>query len=28
MHGKTQGDAALITDTIRQVCDRLKALLK
>jgi hypothetical protein len=28
MHGKTQGDAALIKDTIRQVCDRLKALLE
>jgi hypothetical protein len=28
MHGKTQGDAALVKDTIRQVCDRLKALLE
>jgi len=28
MHGKTQGDAALVQETIRQVCDRLKDLLQ
>jgi len=28
MHGKTQGDEALVRDTIRQVCDRLQALLE
>jgi len=28
MHGKTQGDEALVKETIRQVCDRLKDLLE
>ena len=28
MHGKTQGDEALVEETIRQVCDRLKDLLE
>jgi hypothetical protein len=28
MHGKTQGDAELVATTIRQVCDRLAALLE
>jgi hypothetical protein len=28
MRGKTQGDEGLVTDTIRHVCDRLKALLE
>jgi len=28
MHGKTQGDEALVKNTIRQVCDRLEALLQ
>ncbi|HUI80865.1 MAG TPA: hypothetical protein VLY24_23225 [Bryobacteraceae bacterium] len=28
MHGKTQGDEALVRETIRQVCDRLKLLLE
>jgi hypothetical protein len=28
MHGKTQGDEALVKETIRQVCDRLKCLLE
>jgi len=28
MKGKEQGDEALVTDTIRHVCDRLKALLQ
>ena len=28
MHGKTQGDAELVTTTIRQVCDRLVDLLE
>jgi CheY-like chemotaxis protein len=28
MHGKTQGDDELVMDTIRQVCERLQALLE
>ncbi len=28
LHGKTQGDEALVKDTILQVCNRLKALLE